>query len=213
METDGRETWWWHCLLSGITKSLMEVRIHTSPYWLPTVLPPLCPKTPTGECRTISFGKRKMAWFIKKYIWWSLFLLQDWSIYSEVFGCVSALLLMSSLQFMRCFEILLVWITSLVLLANLHTTAITGIYASVMSLSVASLMDITSMSCFFEVDIMLVSEAWGHSLFGVTTWTCKHFCPIETRDDSSVNHSSQFRALLPCYGKQMGFHHIGTRYQ
>lgn len=41
METDGWETWWWHCLLSGITKSLMEVRIHTSPYWLPTVLPAL----------------------------------------------------------------------------------------------------------------------------------------------------------------------------
>lgn len=37
METDGWETWWWHCLLSGITKSLMEVRIHTSPYRLPTV--------------------------------------------------------------------------------------------------------------------------------------------------------------------------------
>lgn len=105
METDGRETWWWHCLLSGITKSLMEVRIHTSPYWLPTVLPPLCPKTPTGEWCTISFETGRGPDSLKSFFFfWTFFYLQDWSHSVFFFWSQSALQLVSSLRFIRCLK-------------------------------------------------------------------------------------------------------------
>lgn len=51
METDHRETRWWHCLPSAITKSLMEVRTHCSLVRLPSVLPPLWPKKKNASWR------------------------------------------------------------------------------------------------------------------------------------------------------------------
>lgn len=108
METDGRETWWWHCLLSGITKSLMEVRIHTSPYWLPTVLSSSLPKNANWRvAHDFSFetGRRPNSLKQKiKYIYSSLFLLQDWLHILKFVWRLSALRSLSSLQFMSYFE-------------------------------------------------------------------------------------------------------------
>lgn len=62
---------------------------------------------------------------------------------------------------------------------------------------------------FYEVFFFLLTSCCAcqrltgtfHTLTGVVTWTFKRFCPMEIQDDSRVNHSSQFKALLPCYGK------------
>lgn len=89
--------------------------------------------------------------------------------------------------------------------------SVSDIFTSDMSLCVAFLVDLTSVR-FFQL-IWCICQRLGvtfHALIGVITWTFKHFCPMETEDDSRVNHPSRFKALLPCYGKQMGFHHIGT---
>lgn len=66
----------------------MEVRIHIGPYWLPTVLSSLCPKTPTGKWCTIRVLKQDddLCLFIHNIIFFCLLHLQGWVHILKVFG-------------------------------------------------------------------------------------------------------------------------------
>lgn len=62
---------------------------------------------------------------------------------------------------------------------------------------------------FFFIWHVAYTLAWRH-ISCVITYIFKLYCPIEM---TAVSHSSWFKALLPCYRKQMEFHHTGTQYK
>lgn len=180
----------------------MEVRIHTSPCWLPTVLPPRCPKTPTGEWLTISFGKGR-AQFIKKN---SAYLLKKWS------GIVKLNVLQLLAQFcsQRALDFISLSHISCVTEKNLHITIkLKSKFCAIHQSSAVCFTIIMSLSCY-----SLIWKCVMHiKTLVFISKTFKHIYPMESGDDESMNHSFRFKALLPCYRKQMGFHHIGTQYQ
>lgn len=112
-------------------------------------------------------------------------------------------------------RILLEWITPCVADENMHSTAISHWLLHGIVLSVFPSWSLKQRYFFFNChecahagDLRCISCSWCHHV-DIQAF----FCPMETQDDSRMSHPSQFKALLPCYRKQMGFHHIGTQYQ
>lgn len=174
----GRETWWWcHSLLSGIIKSLTEVKIHANPYWIAN-----CPASSEARIANQAELVLQQKRFPKS-------LKRNFGIQQICKTVSKCHVFISSACFSALFLMCGCW--------NRGIFPFTGI----VKCSVTTCASVPPWA-FWECKVKTFWHSWK---IGIRTQ--KYFCWMKTWDDGGMNHSSRFRALLPYYGKQMAFHH------